>query len=160
MIKEQIKMDGLVLGEEVVLQGLDHSVDSEGKKSSIVYQSSKKNRITKKDFAALLNHVHNNIEKSMRRMLDGEISATPALKDGKKDLVSCRFCRYASICRFEEALGDRYRPLYKYKNEDILEKVRYEQNHSEKQNTRIDENVEANKIVSKKPLEKKEDADE
>ncbi len=160
MIKEQIKMDGLVLGEEVVLQGLDHSISAEDKKSSIVYQSSKKNRITKKDFAALLNHVHNNIEKSMRRMLDGEISATPALKDGKKDLVSCRFCRYASICRFEEALGDRYRPLYKYKNEDILEKVRYEQNHSEKQNTRIDENVEANKIVSKKPLEKKEDADE
>ncbi len=160
MIKEQIKMDGLVLGEEVVLQGLDHSISAEDKKSSIVYQSSKKNRITEQDFSALLDHIHKNIEESMRRMLDGEISAMPVLKDGKKDLASCRFCRYASICRFEEALGDRYRPLYKYKNEDILEKVRYEQNHSEKQNTRIDENVEANKIVSKKPLEKKEDADE
>ncbi len=53
MIKEQIKMDGLVLGEEVVLQGLDHSISAEDKKSSIVYQSSKKKSYHEKRFCRI-----------------------------------------------------------------------------------------------------------
>lgn len=124
MIKEQIKMDGLALDDPIVLYGLDSSMVEEDKKQSLVYRSGKKNRISEGDFTVLLSHIRHNIESSLWRMLDGEIAASPVVKNGKKGLASCRFCRYASICRFEEELGDRYRPLYEYKDEEILERLR------------------------------------
>ena len=124
MIKEQIKMDGLALDDPIVLYGLDSSMVEEDKKQSLVYRSGKKNRISEGDFTVLLSHIRHNIESSLWRMLDGEITASPVVKNGKKGLASCRFCRYASICRFEEELGDRYRPLYEYKDEEILERLR------------------------------------
>ncbi|MDO5095418.1 MAG: exodeoxyribonuclease V subunit gamma [Peptostreptococcaceae bacterium] len=123
LIKSQIKMDGIVLDEEIVLKGLDKEFDGNSKFKSEIYNSSAKNRLSERQFEALMNHINHNIEKSLVEILDGEISARPVIKNGNKEQTGCRFCRYASICRFEEELGDSYRAVYKYSNEDILKKL-------------------------------------
>lgn len=127
LIKSEIRMDGIVLDEEVVLRGLDERYDGTTKFRSAVYDDNAKKRLSEKQFRSLIQHIHRNIEKSLSRMMDGEIAARPIAKNGKKDESGCRFCRYASICRFEEELGDSYRPVYKYKDRDILERLEKEE---------------------------------
>lgn len=121
LIKSHIKMDGLVLNEAAVLQGLDRELAQNSK--SDVFHSTPKHRLSKRQFDALMAHVHSNIARSLQEILEGEISAYPIIQNGNKEAVGCRFCRYAGICRFEEELGDSYRPLYKYDNEEILQQL-------------------------------------
>lgn len=123
LIRGKIKMDGIVLDDQIVLQGLDKQYVQETKYKSEIYNSASQNRLSKQQFDLLLKHIHQIVEASLEQILDGEISARPILQNGNKEKTGCRFCRYASICRFEEELGDRYRAVYKYSNEDILKKL-------------------------------------
>lgn len=131
LIKNEIKMDGIVLDEEVVLRGLDEEYDGTSKFRSAVYDSGAKNRLSERQFRILMHHIRKNIEESLVKIMDGEIAAQPIAKNGNRNQSGCRFCRYASICRFEEELGDSYRPVYKYKNDDIL--ARLEKDHAKEE---------------------------
>ncbi len=132
LIREKIKMDGLVIDEEIILKGLDKNFSSDGKGASKIYNSGVKNKITKEQFDMLLEHIHSNIEKSLGKIMSGEILAKPVIINGKKDDTGCKYCRYGSICRFEEELGDSYRPVYDYKNDDIFEKLMIDRAKGEK----------------------------
>ncbi len=122
-IKEQIKMDGIVLDEDIVLHAMDEDYDGSEKFRSKVYARSKRSRITHDQLEALLAHTQKGIQESVARILDGEIDATPIRRSDASGYTACTYCRYGGICRFEGGADANYRIVHSYKDEEVLKKL-------------------------------------
>lgn len=76
------------------------------------------------DFYRIGDHVRASIKEIGDKIQTGDISVHPYKL--KKD-TACKFCKYASVCGFEENNKDyEYRLLKKEKAEDIIDKIRKE----------------------------------
>ncbi|MBQ3031945.1 MAG: PD-(D/E)XK nuclease family protein, partial [Anaerotignum sp.] len=108
---ENMKMSGLLLQEDAVIESLDHSLKPEGAKdfsgsSAIVpvgftkkgEYSSTSNRASEAQYEAILEFVTERTRKIGEAMKAGIITPLP-FKD--RDRTPCSYCKYRSICRHD-----------------------------------------------------------
>lgn len=133
-INKELKMKGLVVKDLKIIKAIDKAIEktsdiipvalnqdeSIGKRSSVA---------TEEDFQALIKHIKNLIKEIAKEMLKGNVAIQPC-KKGKQ--VSCQYCDYLAICQFDSLFEDnKYRVIKELKPEEVLEKIRKEDNGNE-----------------------------
>lgn len=125
LIKSQMKMDGIVLHDLKVIEAIngkdgDDAVKTKGKTKT-------EHMLELEEFNALISRVENNISNYLEEMIAGIIEASPVIIP-KTKAKACDYCRYSSICRFDEELEtNNYRKIPQYSNEEIINKLGEEQ---------------------------------
>ncbi|MGJ7919529.1 helicase-exonuclease AddAB subunit AddB [Neobacillus sp. LXY-4] len=129
-ILKQFKMNGLILGEQSVIQLMDKTLetgDSQLIPAGINKDGSLKKRsrvVTKDEFAQFTHYVRDTYVKTGNRMLDGVVDISPYKMKNK---TSCTFCSFKSICQFDPSLkNNEYRNLPILSKEEILESIQKE----------------------------------
>lgn len=112
--EDQVRADGIVISDEEILEKI----------GKIRKRRDGRNLFHLEEIRALIDHILEDLRGNIARMLEGDIRAYPTRqKDGSQERIACTYCRYASICRFELALGDQYRPLFTYKDQVIKDRL-------------------------------------
>ncbi len=106
---ETLKLKGLVPYDEKVLKAYDEVISS-----SLEKGTSKKKRVTLDGFEIIDKYLKKKIGDICSEMLGGDISICPAKKG---NFNPCKYCPYASICRFDPASEDNSYNVYTAKNE-------------------------------------------
>ncbi|MEG0721671.1 MAG: PD-(D/E)XK nuclease family protein [Lachnospiraceae bacterium] len=129
-ILAELKLDGLVNADENVIRHLDRELAGS---SSVIPVGRNKNESLSKnskiareeDFQVMSQYVEKIVENKNQEMLDGKVSVSP-YELGEK--TGCDYCNYKGICRFDEKInGYEYRQLPKLEQEEVLRKMREEE---------------------------------
>lgn len=119
--QEEIKADGILIDDADILRKLGKDPDKKNK-----------NVFSKSEIEAFVAHIMEGVQDSVRQMLLGNIQAWPTSQNNGQT-TACDYCRYKAICHFEPALGDEYRYLFKYDEEQIKAKLKKDYPKSEKE---------------------------
>lgn len=112
-ILSELKMKGLMLGEEDILSASDDATASGAKKAT--YQN----------FVDLDAHLRRIISDLCAEMSGGKIDINPY---NKQNFSPCQYCGYKSVCRFDvRKKGNNYDYLDKLKDEEIWDAIGGEQ---------------------------------
>ena len=88
----------------------------------------KDNLLTQEEFEQILSHSYQLAKNMVTEILEGKIQASPTMEKGNRK--ACDFCRYQSICGFDERKKDcTYRVVKEYSYEQIKAEIE-EQIHS------------------------------
>ena len=71
-------------------------------------------------FGRLARYTQQKLLEMGRELLAGDVSADPCVQG---NLPQCQFCDYRAACRFDESAGDQYRPLKKFKDSEVWDKL-------------------------------------
>ncbi len=71
-------------------------------------------------FGRLARYTQTKLLEMGRELLAGDVSADPCVQG---NLPQCQFCDYRAACRFDESAGDQYRPLKKFKDSEVWDKL-------------------------------------
>lgn len=113
-ILSEIKMKGLVLGEEAVLSATDEVTASSAKKASY------------KNFTDLSRHLKKTISDLCGEIARGKIDIKPY---SKGNFTPCQYCSYNTVCRFDPSKkGNNYEYLPSFKDDEIWESIGGESN--------------------------------
>ena len=121
-IVKKLKMDGLVLGEEEILEAMDCDYT---KGSSVINVKLKKDgsftessRVaSESDFAAVSKHAKNTVKKLASEILGGNNAIKPVRG-------ACEWCEMKSFCAFDPSVkGSGYRYVEKINDKDALLKI-------------------------------------
>ena len=106
-IREFHKMQGMFLGEEDLIDAMDHTFKETGIADSIPAKKTKngniqRNRgiINREEMDVVLKENLIHIKNSVREIHEGKITIFP-YRTAKRD--SCKSCAYGAICQFDEA---------------------------------------------------------
>lgn len=130
-ILKKLKLEGLAVGDAEVLTQLDESLETTGKSSIVSVQlnddgSFKKTSkvVTPEDFMEVIKHVKVKISEIGENILGGNINITPVHTGMRK---ACDYCPYKGLCQFDQKIcGNSYRRIKKYKDEEVLQKIKEE----------------------------------
>lgn len=112
-ILSELKMKGLMLGEQEILDASDGTTAASAKKAT--YQN----------FMDLDKHLRRIIADLCKEMSDGKIDINPY---NKQNFSPCQYCGYQSICRFDvRKKGNNYDYLDKLKDDEVWEAIGGEQ---------------------------------
>lgn len=89
----ELKIKGLILNEEKLLEATDSATASSAKKA------------TYKNFADLDKHLRKTVSDLCREMAKGRIDINPY---NKQQFSPCRYCGYKSVCRFDVNKKDNF----------------------------------------------------
>ncbi|WP_342430211.1 helicase-exonuclease AddAB subunit AddB [Neobacillus sp. FSL H8-0543] len=128
-IMKKFKMNGLMLGDQNVIQLMDQTLES-GDSQIISAGIKKDGNLTKKskvasiaEFEDLRTYVRHLYQKTGDAIVDGRVEIDPyKLKDKKP----CTFCAYKSVCQIDESLDNEYRILTPKSNETVFDLIRKE----------------------------------
>nr|WP_294681410.1 helicase-exonuclease AddAB subunit AddB [uncultured Anaerotignum sp.] len=117
ILYEKMRMSGLLLQEDVLIHGIDHSL-AESQASAIVpvgYTkkgdiSAASNLATEEQYAVLLDFVATRTKEIGNAMKAGIIAPAP-FRDGQR--TPCAYCSYRSLCRHSYAEAPKWRKLKK-----------------------------------------------
>ena len=114
VFKQQLpkfQMTGIVCDSKEVIDAVDEDVEknNESKIVKVSYDKSGNPKKTsqildEQTYSKLIKHVSNKADELKNDLLSGKISINPIEEQ-------CRYCSYKGICRFDQALGDKYRQL-------------------------------------------------
>ena len=133
-IKEKLRMNGLVNGKEEVIDLLDSVFE---KKSDVIPVTKNKDgslskaskAVDEQDFYRLMEFVNKKIVELGSGILSGDVKVNPYEMEKK---TACDYCKLKSVCGFDSKLpGYRYRKLKKFSEEEVLEKLRGEEDGNE-----------------------------
>ncbi|WP_050614266.1 helicase-exonuclease AddAB subunit AddB [Bacillus testis] len=137
-IFKQFKMKGLLLGDQDVLNMMDHDLVKGEKSSSNVISMSylkdgsfAKNApvASEQDMNRLRGHIHHVYEQAGNEIMDGNTIINPYKL---KDRIPCTFCPYKSVCMFDNALKEnQYRILPPKKPEEVMQCIKDEEDKHE-----------------------------
>jgi len=121
MIRAKIKLDGIILHDIKIIDAINGSscegmdvVRTKGRKKD-------EHLLELNQFEALIHRVEDNVQESLKDMVDGIIDPNP-VKNPKDKSTACDYCRYGAICRFDEELEtNNYRNIINYKNDEVIE---------------------------------------
>lgn len=117
MLKSQIKLDGIVLHDVKVINAID------GEEADVIKvkgRSREEHLLELNQFEALIQKVEGNIYSALEGMISGVIDPLP-IKSEKNQMTACDYCRYSSICKFDETLEENnYRIIPSYKTEEVI----------------------------------------
>ena len=125
-ILKELRLDGLVNADEVVVEHLQHNL--EGTSNYIPVSKTKSGALSKTskalypdEFLEFLDYTKKLEAKLKGKIADGEVQAEPYEMGGA---TGCDYCAYRAICGFDTRIeGYEYRRLEKYSKEDVLEKI-------------------------------------
>lgn len=133
-IREKLRMNGLVNESEEVIELLDAEFD---KKSEVIPVTKNKDGSLSKaskvlgeqDFAMLMDFVNKKIVTLGQGILSGDVSIHPYEMDHK---TACDYCKFKGVCGFDKKLpGYQFKKLQKFSEEEVLEKIRGEEDGDE-----------------------------
>ncbi|MBQ2924574.1 MAG: PD-(D/E)XK nuclease family protein, partial [Anaerotignum sp.] len=130
---ENMKMSGLLLQEDAIIESLDHTLKPEGAKgfrgsSAIVpvgftskgELSAASNLASEEQYEAILQFVTEQTKKIGAAMKAGIITPLP-FKDGQRS--PCSYCKYRSICRHDYEEKPKFRKLKKISKADFWTEI-------------------------------------
>ena len=125
-ILRELKVDGLVNADDIVIQKLDRefagSSDVIPVSRTKTGYSKQSKMISPEDFDALLTYADRKTTELQSRMENGESEARP-YEMGQ--LTGCDFCEFHNICGFDDSIpGYQYRRFHKASSDQILDKIR------------------------------------
>lgn len=131
IIKENYRMNGLVVADVNVIKAMDTNLQ-DGEKSKIIpvsltnsgnVDTRTSKTISRKDFELLQNYTMKLIKEISENIYKGDISLKPYYNVAKKN-TPCEYCSYKSICQFNTKLkNNKYRIIKNEKKQDILDKL-------------------------------------
>ena len=130
---KEMKMSGLLLQEDALIEGLDHSLKPEGATdfsgSTVIVPvgftqkgsfSASSNLASEEQYEAILDFVTERTRKIGEAMKAGIITPLP-FKD--RDRTPCSYCKYRSICRHDYDEKPRFRKLKKINKTDFWDEI-------------------------------------
>lgn len=130
-IRNNFKMNGLILGDVKVVQMMDKSLITSGK-SNIVpayidkngdISKSKSSTVNSMEFKKLQEQINVILKQISKEILTGRIEANPVYIS-KKKTTPCLYCNYKSICGFNPELkGNNYKYIPNLNKSEILNKL-------------------------------------
>lgn len=133
-MKKKFKMNGLILADINVVKMMDKTLEKGSSKQIPVYldkdgniSKSKSSTVTKEQLEDLRKHTNRIIKQIAKEILSGNIGIQPYYQK-KNQKTPCDYCSYKEICNFKEYGCNHYRYIPNDKKEEILEKIRQEQN--------------------------------
>lgn len=131
LLYEKMQMSGLLLQEDVLIQGLDHTLTAGGTSPIIPVGYTKKgdfsassNLATEVQFAQLLSFTVTRAKTIGEAMKAGIIAPAP-FRDGQR--TPCSYCKFRSICRHDDTERPQWRNLKKIGKKDFWEFLQEEQ---------------------------------
>lgn len=128
---KKLKLSGYILEEEDVIRSMcsdpdwmDQVLPVEPKKSKghalegEYTAAGRKNMLTEEQFALLRRHTRRKLTQLSQGILDGEAQVSPAKTTG---LDACEYCRFKSVCGFDESLPGCSRRKLKIGRDEVLE---------------------------------------
>lgn len=129
LLRKELKMSGLVISEEKVLEAMDIEF-SEGKTvSDIIPVGYTAKGALKKDssvadqeaYEAVMEYTKEKAKEIGEEIRSGNVEINPYKK---KQVTSCSYCEFKPICRFDTANAEnKYRNFKPWKKEEIWEKI-------------------------------------
>lgn len=130
-IRNNFKMNGLILGDVKVVQMMDKSLITSGK-SNIVpayidkngdISKSKSSTVNSMEFKKLQEQINVILKQISKEILTGRIQPNPVYIS-KKKTTPCLYCNYKSICGFNPELkGNNYKYIPNLNKSEILNKL-------------------------------------
>ena len=122
-----MRMSGLLLQEDVLIHGLDHSLAKSRSSAIVPVGYTKKgdptaasNLATEEQYAAILDFVATRTQEIGDAMKAGIITPAP-YRDGQR--TPCSYCSYRSLCRHSYGEAPRWRKLKKIDKADFWESI-------------------------------------
>lgn len=114
-IRREYKMDGILLGEDDLVDSLDcnfigfsNIIPAFKKKDGAI--SDNKNILSSDDLAQFQQGIDEKIKNICKAILDGNVEIKP--KKIKSNMTACNYCPYKSICNFDTCFkGNKYSAL-------------------------------------------------
>ena len=130
-IRNNFKMNGLILGDVEVVKMMDNSLTTGSSNIIPAYidkdENLSKNKpsiLEKEDFLALQNKVEKVIKQISEEIMSGEIAQKPVYFYKNKK-TACEFCRYKAICGFDSKMrGNNYNYIPNLPKNEVLAKLR------------------------------------
>lgn len=128
---KKFKMNGLILGEENAVRLMDYSLEA-GSTSQIVPAKvnkdgsfAKHSKIaSKKEFKEISDYLHHLYVKTGNAITEGNVAISPYKL---KDRTPCTFCRFKSLCQFDESMEEnQYRLLIPRSKEQAIQLMKKE----------------------------------
>jgi len=129
-IIKALSMKGVVSDDTDIIRHMDHDISG---KSDIIPAGIKKDGgltsgskvLPEGDMDKLMRFAYDKVEELGRRIMEGEISASPYKKgSGDQGKSACKYCSYGSICGFDEhAEGYAFRDLSDITDAQALEMI-------------------------------------
>ena len=126
-IRNNFRMNGLILGDVKVVQMMDKTLTSG--KSNIVpayidksgnISTTKSSTIDSVQFKKLQKQIHKILQQISTEILEGEIAPNPVYIS-KKKATPCQYCNYKSICGFNpEIKGNNYKYVPNLNKNEII----------------------------------------
>lgn len=133
-ILKKLRLDGVVNGDDVIIQKLDKEFTKASNvipvsKTSSGYSKTSK-VLTSEEFEQVIEFAGQQREKLQEKMQSGYTEAYP-YQMGQQ--TGCDYCPYRTVCGFDEQIdGYSYHKLHSMSREEVLEKIK-EQQASEKE---------------------------
>ena len=130
LIKENYKMQGLVLADVNVIKAMDTNL-KEGKSDVVpvtINKSgeinySKSDTVTREEFEKLQKYTNKIIKQISKEIIEGKIDLKPYYSMKEKN-TPCRFCEYKSICQFNPKFkGNDYKFVENKSEQEILDNI-------------------------------------
>lgn len=125
-IYQNFKMDGLILEDESIIDGMDKGITNTFIPVSKYKNGTLKdtNLINIEDFNTIIGYIEKKVKEMGKSLIDGKISSSPStIKSSQDKNTSCDICPYKSVCGYEEELFTEVIDLSK---EDVIKKIRKE----------------------------------
>lgn len=129
-IRNNFRMNGLILGDVKVVQMMDKTVTS-GKSNVIPayidkngdISKSKSSSVDSKQFSLLQKQVNKILKQISKEILTGQITPNPVYIS-KKKITPCLYCEYRAICGFNPDIeGNNYKYVPNLNKDEILSKL-------------------------------------
>lgn len=117
LIQKEFTMNGLVLDNAEILNAIGQYKGSG--KSIIKIKNGELNKLNEIQFNNLIKCVMNKISDISKSISNGERKIEPIFEN--TDSTGCKFCRYASVCKFDDRIENKYSIKEKIKEERILQ---------------------------------------
>ena len=133
-IRQEFKMKGLILADVNIIKKMDTNIDNEPKGiSKIIPATIKKDgeisdrgtsAVTKEQFVYLQKYMEKIIKQISEEILQGNIEVKPYYNASTKK-TPCEYCKYKSICRFDEnTKNNEYKYISKLNKDAVLEMIK------------------------------------
>ncbi len=126
LLMKKLKMSGLVLNNEKVINALDTSTDRKSKIIPVERNakggfSASSSLADEKMYERLREYSVDKAKEIGKRIKDGEISVKPYRFKGR---TPCDYCQYISVCGFEEGENYTRRNLKNITSKEVMEKIK------------------------------------
>ena len=133
-IRQEFKMKGLILADVNIIKKMDTNIENEPKGiSKIIPATIKKDgeisdrgtsAVTKEQFIYLQKYMEKIIRQISEEILQGNIEVKPYYNASTKK-TPCEYCKYKSICRFDEnTKNNEYKYISKLNKDAVLEMIK------------------------------------